>query len=98
MTAHRADIHAMLRAAVGDAPLRLDANCVGADTVNGAAVARFADGSDIEADAVIAADGIRSAIRAQHFGADQPRFSGMMSGAAWCRWIACRRGSGRAAA
>jgi salicylate hydroxylase len=79
MTAHRADIHNMLRAVVGDAPLRLDADCVGADTVHGGAVARFADGSVIEADAVIAADGIRSAIRAQHFGADQPRFSGMMS-------------------
>jgi len=79
MTAHRADIHTMLRRAVGDVPLRLNANCVGAETIKGAAVARFADGSTIEADAVIAADGIRSAIRAQHFGADRPRFSGMMS-------------------
>ena len=79
MTAHRADIHTMLRAAIGDAPLRLGANCIGADTVNGTAVAHFADGSDIEADVVIAADGIRSAIRAQHFGADQPRFTEMMA-------------------
>ena len=72
--------------------------CVGAETVNGVAVARFADGSEIEADIVIGADGIRSAIRAQHFGADEPRFTEMMAGAAWCRWTACRRASGPAAA
>ncbi len=79
MTAHRADIHNLLRAAIGDVPLRLNANCVGADTVNGAAVARFADASSIEADIVIGADGIRSAIRAQHFGAGEPRFTKMMA-------------------
>ena len=46
--------------------------------MNGTAVARFADGSDVEGDAVIGADGIRSAIRAQLFGADRPRFTEMM--------------------
>jgi salicylate hydroxylase len=79
MTAHRADIHNMLRGAFGDTPLRLAANCVGADTLNDGAVARFADGSAVEADAVVGADGIRSAIRAQNFGADQARFTGMMA-------------------
>jgi salicylate hydroxylase len=77
MTAHRADIHNLLRAAVGEAPLRLGANCIGADTFNGTAAARFADGSTAEADVVIGADGIRSAIRAQHFGAGEPRFTEM---------------------
>jgi salicylate hydroxylase len=79
MTAHRADIHAMLRAGIGDTPLRLGINCIGAETVGGAAVASFADGSEIEADVVIAADGIRSVIRAQHFGDGQPRFTGMIA-------------------
>jgi salicylate hydroxylase len=79
MTAHRADLHNMLRAAAGDVKLRLNANCVGAETANGQAVARFSDGSEAEADVVIAADGIRSVIRAQHFGADAPRFTGMMA-------------------
>jgi salicylate hydroxylase len=79
MTAHRADIHGMLRAAVADVPLRLGANCIGADTINGVAVAHFADGSTIEADAVIGADGIRSAIRARHFGAGEPRFTEMVA-------------------
>jgi salicylate hydroxylase len=79
MTAHRADLHAMLRRAAADTPLTLGANCIGAETVTGGAVARFADGATVEADVVIGADGIRSAIRAQHFGADRPRFTGMMA-------------------
>ena len=79
MTAHRADLHAMLRSAAADTPLTLGANCIGAESVTGGAVARFADGATVEADVVIGADGIRSAIRAQHFGADRPRFTGMMA-------------------
>ena len=79
MTAHRADLHNMLRDAIGDTALRLGANCIGAETENGVAVARFSDGIEAEADVVVAADGIRSVIRAQHFGADRPRFTGMMA-------------------
>jgi salicylate hydroxylase len=79
MTAHRADLHNLLRRAAGDTPIRLGTNCIGADTVNGTAVAHFADGSTAEADVVIGADGIRSAVRAQHFGADRPRFTEMMA-------------------
>jgi salicylate hydroxylase len=79
LTAHRADLHNLLRRATGDAPLHLGAHCLGAGTVNGTAVARFADGREAEADIVVGADGIRSAIRAQHFGADRPRFTEMMA-------------------
>ncbi len=78
MTAHRADLHGMLRATLPDGVIRLNRTCVGASTVNGVAVARFADGSEAEGDAVIGADGIRSAIRAQLFGADAPRFTEQM--------------------
>ena len=78
MTAHRADLHGMLQAALPERIIRLGANCVGATTTNGVAVARFADGSEVEGDAVIGADGIRSAIRAQLFGADAPRFTEQM--------------------
>jgi salicylate hydroxylase len=79
LTAHRADLHNLLRRAVGDAPLRLGADCIGAETINGIAAACFADGTTAEADVVVAADGIRSAIRAQHFGAAPPRFTEMMA-------------------
>jgi salicylate hydroxylase len=78
MTAHRADLHGMLRGALPERIIHLGATCVGATTANGVAVARFADGSEAEGDAVIGADGIRSAIRAQLFGADAPRFTEMM--------------------
>ncbi len=39
-------------------------------------MARFADGSAIEADVVVGADGIHSAVRESLFGADKPRFTG----------------------
>src|ERR1700729_2227465 len=69
MTAHRADLHNLLRRAHRETPPPPGAHCIGADTVNASAVARFADGGTAEADLVVGADGIRSAIRAQHFGA-----------------------------
>jgi len=78
MTAHRAHIQSMLHEALPENVITLDATCVGAETRGQTAVARFADGREVEADVVIGADGIRSAIRAQHFGADRPRFTEMM--------------------
>ena len=78
MTAHRAHIHGCCATRCPRASITLGATCVGADRPSGSAVARFADGREIEADVVIGADGIRSAIRAQLFGADNPRFTEMM--------------------
>jgi salicylate hydroxylase len=40
------------------------------------AVARFTDGSEIEADVIVGADGIHSAVRTSLFGPDAPRFTG----------------------
>ena len=40
------------------------------------AVARFADGSEVEADVIVGADGIHSPVRASLFGPDAPRFTG----------------------
>jgi salicylate hydroxylase len=79
LTAHRADLQRILHRAVPDSVVHLGRNCVGAETRGRVAVARFADGREVEADAVIGADGIRSAIRAQLFGADNPRFTEMMA-------------------
>ncbi len=78
MTAHRADLHRLLREALPENSIHLGADCVGAFSSEGAALARFANGSEVEADVVIGADGIRSAIRAQLFGADHPRFTEQM--------------------
>ena len=78
MTMHRAHLHGMLIKALPEGVTRLNASCIGAETKGDIAVARFADGREVEADVVIGADGIRSAIRAQLFGADSPRFTEMM--------------------
>jgi salicylate hydroxylase len=78
MTAHRADLHRMLREALPASCIHLAANCIGAFSSGNAAVVRFADGAEIEADVIVGADGIRSAIRAQLFGADNPRFTEQM--------------------
>jgi len=79
LTAHRADLQRILYEALPDGVVHLGRNCVGAETKGRVGVARFADGGEVEADAVIGADGIRSAIRAQLFGADNPRFTEMMA-------------------
>jgi salicylate hydroxylase len=54
----------------------LGARCVGVESDGGVAVAKFQDGSEVEADVVIGADGIHSAVRESLFGPDAPRFTG----------------------
>ncbi|MGA7789850.1 MAG: FAD-dependent monooxygenase, partial [Xanthobacteraceae bacterium] len=56
--------------------IRLGKKCIGVESGNGMAAARFADGSAVEADIVVGADGIHSAVRKSLFGADAPRFTG----------------------
>ena len=77
-TLHRAHLHGLLCQSLPERAIHLNSNCVGAVSTEDSAVARFADGREVEADAVIGADGIRSAIRAQLFGADNPRFTEQM--------------------
>ena len=77
-TLHRAHLHELLRQQLPGRAVHLNSNCVGAMSTDDSAVARFADGLEVEADAVIGADGIRSAIRAHLFGADNPRFTEQM--------------------
>jgi salicylate hydroxylase len=78
LTAHRADLHAILRRLVPESSVHLGKQCVGAFSSSAGASARFQDGSEVEADIVIGADGIRSTLRQQLFGADEPRFTEMM--------------------
>ena len=76
ITVHRADLSEVLRGALKTAELRLGKRCVGVEAGERGAAARFADGSAIEADVVVGADGIHSAVRESLFGADRPRFTG----------------------
>lgn len=79
LTAHRADLHRLLAGTLPASALRLGAVCTGAASSRTGAVAHFADGSAVEADLVVGADGIRSAVRESLFGADAPRFTGQMA-------------------
>ncbi|WP_171165438.1 FAD-dependent monooxygenase [Streptomyces sp. I05A-00742] len=66
---------ALLRSADG-VPVRFGARCTGVDRTRDGVVLRFADGSEAEADAVVGADGIHSAVRGAVFGPDGAVFSG----------------------
>ncbi|HEY7597100.1 MAG TPA: FAD-dependent monooxygenase [Actinophytocola sp.] len=74
-TLHRADLHQVLVDALAPGTVVLDRRCVGVTELADTVRLTFADGATVDADLVIGADGIRSAIRG-HLLADQPRFSG----------------------
>ncbi len=76
LTVHRADLLDILSTALKSTDIRLDRRCIGVETRERSAAARFADGSEIEADIVVGADGIHSTVRKSLFGADVPRFTG----------------------
>lgn len=79
---HRADLHNILADAVRQAKpdaIHLNARCTGFEQDDGGATAHFQDGSSVRADAVIGADGTHSAIRGQLWGADNPKFTGIIA-------------------
>jgi salicylate hydroxylase len=76
LSVHRADLVEVLRSQLPRNLFHLGARCVGVETSDAGARARFADGRVVEADLVVGADGIRSAVRQSLFGKDAPRFTG----------------------
>ena len=74
--AHRADMLDALAAQIPPGVVTLGARCTEVRTDGDVAYARFRDGSEVEADVVVGADGIHSAVRASLFGEDAPRFTG----------------------
>jgi salicylate hydroxylase len=78
LTLHRADLLDVMSRTLPDSVFRLGARCTAVEPGDGAtpARARFADGSAIEADVIVGADGIRSVVRTSLFGPDAPRFTG----------------------
>lgn len=73
---HRADLHRVLIDALAEGTIRLGTQVVSVDQDADGALLATADGTRIRADAVIAADGIKSSIRQQLVGTDAPEFSG----------------------
>ena len=76
LTIHRADLLDTLSGALPDGMIRLGASSTGVESHDNGAVAHFADGSSVEADVVIGADGIHSVVRDTLFGPIEPRFTG----------------------
>jgi salicylate hydroxylase len=75
-TVHRADLLDVLAAALPEGIASLGKRCVSVESGGSSATARFADGTSAEADVIIGADGIHSAVRTALFGPDAPRFTG----------------------
>ncbi len=76
LSVHRADLLEVLAGALRTTQIRLGLRAVAVEPGERSAVARFADGTTIEADIVVGADGIHSVVRTSLFGADVPRFTG----------------------
>jgi len=75
-TAHRADLLDALSRALPPGIVSLGKRCASVRNDSATAVATFEDSSTAEADVVVGADGIHSAVRASLFGPDAPRFTG----------------------
>lgn len=76
LTIHRADLLDALLAPLPDRLIHLDAACTRVEKRDGIAVAHFDDGRSAEADIVVGADGIHSAVRDSLFGPVAPHFTG----------------------
>jgi salicylate hydroxylase len=77
-TFHRADLHEALVEAMPAERVRLNVTCTGVRNQGNVAILDFADGTQVESDVVIGADGIHSVIRETLFGPQPPRFTGVV--------------------
>jgi salicylate hydroxylase len=75
-TIHRADLLDVLAQSIPAGIVSLSARCEAVTTGDDGAAARFTDGTQIEADVIVGADGIHSAVRESMFGPDAPQFTG----------------------
>jgi salicylate hydroxylase len=79
VSAHRADLHRILAETMAGEAIRLGARCTGVCSRGCGATATFADGTEVEADAIIGADGINSSVRESLFGPQPARFTQQMA-------------------
>ena len=76
---HRADLHAAIESAAPAGVVALNRRLCGIDQSPNGATLAFTDGTRERADAVIAADGVHSTVRALMLGPEQPRFTGRVA-------------------
>ncbi|MCV0349150.1 MAG: FAD-dependent monooxygenase [Nitratireductor sp.] len=79
LTIHRADLLTALENALAENTIRFATEVTAAEQTDSGAVAILSDGTRFEADVLIGADGIHSAVRHSLFGEDHPRFTGLVS-------------------
>jgi salicylate hydroxylase len=77
--AHRADLHRLLRQQLPDTAIVRNAHCVDVASTAARAIADFADGRTIAADAIIGADGINSVVREKLLGPQPARYTKQMA-------------------
>jgi len=75
---HRADLHAILCQDIPADRVRFNVQCTGVTQHGDRAVAQFADGSSFEAELIVGADGIHSAVRDALWGRTDASFTGHM--------------------
>jgi salicylate hydroxylase/6-hydroxynicotinate 3-monooxygenase len=76
---HRADLHDALRAVLPEDTFYMGRRLVGLDERAGSVTLTFADGSRAEADVVVGADGVHSAVRDLIVGPDAPVHKGRIA-------------------
>ncbi|MBB3036798.1 FAD-dependent monooxygenase [Hoyosella altamirensis] len=79
LTLHRGDLMSALETELADDCVSLGMRMAGVDLEAGNPVIQFADGTTYQADIVIGADGIHSAVRTSLFGEEVPTFTGMVA-------------------
>lgn len=79
---HRADLHAVLAAAVAEAQpdaIRLNAKLADVEQDGARAIALLESGERVSGAALVGADGIHSVVRRALFGPDDPQFTGIVA-------------------
>ncbi|HYH99343.1 FAD-dependent monooxygenase [Hyalangium sp.] len=76
---HRARLQEVLQEALGPEPLSLGVKVVGFREEPGSVFARLSDGTEVEGELLVGADGLRSTLRAQLLNDGEPRYAGYTS-------------------
>ena len=77
-TFHRADLLNALASGLDHSAIQLGHRLTGVEERSDRLMLSFANGAEVEAEYVIAADGVRSVIRQALYGADNPTYTGQM--------------------
>jgi 2-polyprenyl-6-methoxyphenol hydroxylase-like FAD-dependent oxidoreductase len=73
---HRAELQQLLAAELDPEVIHLGARCTEVEANGDSAIARFADGREVQADVLVGADGVHSVVRAALFGPGSLRHRG----------------------